>query len=87
MIKLVRQGPTLQRPGLIQGIDLLLKQSQIMQGIADKATVRVRPLVPRNLLTAAAYDDLIDEAIYDNIPVTIGGWYRIVARPITDQRC
>ena len=58
----------------------------LMQRIVNEAATLVTPLVPGYLLTIAGDDDLVDEALHDNVAMTIGSRRRVVASAIADQR-
>ena len=68
----LRQGPTTQRSGLVQGTDLALEQRQVMERVEDQILALVGARVAGDDLRAAADHDPIDITADQDLAVAPG---------------
>ena len=70
---------------LVQSAGLLLQQRQVVQRVEYEVVVLIRPAVTGYHLRAAAYDDLIDVASHQHVPVSECNGHRVVVGAVAHQ--
>ncbi len=63
------QVPALKWRRLVQGANLLLQQSEVVQRVEDEVGGLVGPTVPRDLFRADRDDDFVDIALHQHLAV------------------